>query len=261
MTARADIGVLGLGEAGSLIGADLVRAGARVLGYDPAVSQAADVPLAAGPADVGRRGLVLALTQAADALDAVRSVADDLAPDTTYADLSTASPERKRELAAVVEASGASFADVALMQSVPGRGLRTPALACGPGAEATVAVLAGLGMPIEVLPGGVGAAAARKLARSVFVKGMAAAIAESLAAGERLECADWLRGDIGRTLDGADDAMVEHLVTGSRRHAVRREHEMQAATSMLAELGVPPRIASATREWLGELAAGGRAAA
>jgi 3-hydroxyisobutyrate dehydrogenase-like beta-hydroxyacid dehydrogenase len=96
-----------------------------------------------------------------------------------------------------------------------------------------------------------GLAASRKLARSVFVKGLAAAIGESLAAGERLGCEPWLRADIERTLTAV---RVDHLVEGSRRHAGRRAQEMAAAEAMLEELGIEPRVARAARQWLVGLA-------
>ena len=99
-----------------------------------------------------------------------------------------------------------------------------------------------------------GAAAARKLARSVFAKGLAAAIGESLAAAEQLGFEDWLYADLERTLEQADAALLERLIEGSRIHADRRVEEMAAAVEMLEEAGVEPRIASASEAWLRSLA-------
>ena len=39
------------------------------------------------------------------------------------------------------------------------------------------------------------------------------------------------------------------------QHAVRRTDEMAAAAQMLADLGVPARIATASEQWLRQLAA------
>jgi len=242
--------MLGLGEAGSLIGADLARAGVHVRGWDPLVDRAEGVETTDGPAAVADGAdVVVSVNSAADSLEAARSVR--LRPGQLYADFNTASPGRKREVAALIEPTGAAFADVALMQSVPGRGLKTPALASGPGAERFATLFAEMGMPVTDGGPETGLAASRKLARSVFVKGLAAAVAESLVAGERLGCHDWLRADIARTLRAAD---VEHLVEGSRRHARRRADEMAAAEAMLEELDIEPRVAHAARQWLEELA-------
>lgn len=176
------------------------------------------------------------------------------APDQpVYADLNTASPARKRAVAEILASSPAVFADVALLGPVPGRGLRTPALVSGPGAERFAALVGPLGMPVTTVGPEVGAAAARKLARSVFAKGLAASIGEALEAADRLDCADWLHDDIERTLTDADGALLRRLIEGSRRHAPRRAEEMAAATAMLEELGVEPRIAAASEAWLRSL--------
>ena len=86
----------------------------------------------------------------------------------------------------MIEPTGAAFADVALLQSVPGRGLRTPALASGAGAARFAEHFGAWGMPVEVGTDEPGYAASRKLARSVFLKGLAAAAGEALATGEAL---------------------------------------------------------------------------
>ncbi len=114
-------------------------------------------------------------------------------------------------------------------------------------------------MPVTVVGPEPGEASARKLARSVFAKGLAASVGESLAAAERLGCEPWLHAELERTLAEADAALLKRLIEGSRAHAVRRVGEMEAAAQMLTELEVEPRIACASRDWLAELAAeGGR---
>ena len=122
--------------------------------------------------------------------------------------------------------TGASFADVALMGVVPRDGLSTPALVSGPGAQAFAARLRPLGMPVEVLGDEPGVAAARKLLRSVFMKGLAASCLESLRAARAAGCEDWMRAEIEAVLTGADAALLERLVTGSARHATRRIAEV-----------------------------------
>ena len=252
MTDPLTIAVLGLGEAGSVIAGDLTAAGARVIAYDPArpepppaVELAGEATDAAAAADV-----VLSLTSAAVAVELAETVAPVLGPDRLFADLNTAAPALKRAVAAAVEPHGASFADVALMAPVPDWGVRTPALVSGSGAERFATIFAGFGMPVTSVGREPGAAAARKLARSVFMKGQAAAIGEALAAAERLGCEEWLYADIEATLTAADGRLLRRLVEGSRLHAGRRVEEMAAAVAMLEELGVEPHVASASEAWL-----------
>jgi 3-hydroxyisobutyrate dehydrogenase-like beta-hydroxyacid dehydrogenase len=109
---------------------------------------------------------------------------------------------------------------------------------------------------MEVVDGPPGTAATRKLLRSVFYKGMAAAVIEALAAARAAGYEDWLREHIAAELAAADRTTVARLEEGSHRHALRRAHEMAAAGEMLAELAVPGRVTRASRLWLEDLAAG-----
>jgi 3-hydroxyisobutyrate dehydrogenase-like beta-hydroxyacid dehydrogenase len=253
------VAVLGLGEAGSAIAGDLVAAGASVRGFDPAAGAPAGVEVfedargAAAGSDV-----VLSVNAATVAVEVARSAVAGLGAGQVYADLNTAGAALKRTVADVVAATGAAFADVALMTPVPGRGLRTPALASGAGAEELARRLGPLGMPIEVLGGEPGAAATRKLLRSVFTKGLAAACIESTRAARAAGCEDWMRGQIADVLTGADAALLERLLTGSERHATRRIHEVRDARELLAELGVEPRVSAAAEGWLAQLEGEGR---
>jgi 3-hydroxyisobutyrate dehydrogenase-like beta-hydroxyacid dehydrogenase len=251
----AAVGMIGLGEAGSAIAVDLVAAGAAVRGWDPVASPPEGVE-AAGDARAAAAGadVVMSANSASAAREAAESVAPALREGQVFADLNTAAPALKRELAEIVGATGALFADVALIGPVPGNGLSTPALVSGPGAGAFAAALGPLGMPITEVGEDPGAAAARKLARSVFAKGLAAAIGESLAVAEQLGFEDWLYADLESTLERADGALLERLIEGSRLHAARRVDEMEAAVGMLEEAGVEPRIASASEAWLRSLA-------
>jgi 3-hydroxyisobutyrate dehydrogenase-like beta-hydroxyacid dehydrogenase len=249
------IAVLGLGEAGRRLAADLASLGAAVAGWDPAVREApAGVELAAGAAEaVAGSEVVLSVNAASAALAAAREAAPALAPGALFADLNTGAPGLKRSVAAVVEPAGAQFADVALLAPVPRRGLATPALVSGGGAGRFAAVFRPLGMPVEELGPEPGVAAQRKLLRSVFVKGLAAAVVESLEAASAAGCGDWLRASIASTLDAADASLLDRFEDGSRAHAGRRVEEMEAACDLLRELGVEPRVAAAAAAQLAAL--------
>jgi 3-hydroxyisobutyrate dehydrogenase-like beta-hydroxyacid dehydrogenase len=250
------VAMIGLGEAGSAIATGLVAAGASVRGWDPVAPAPDGVEAAATAVDaVAGADVVISANSAAVALEVAESAAATLGEGQVFADLNTAAPALKRELAKAVGPTGALFADVALIGPVPGNGLRTRALVSGDGAESFAETLGPFGMPVTVVGKEPGAAAARKLARSVFAKGLAAAIGESLAAAERLGFEDWLYADLERTLEEADGALLQRLIDGSRLHAARRVEEMAAAAGMLEEAQVEPRIASASEAWLRSLAA------
>jgi 3-hydroxyisobutyrate dehydrogenase-like beta-hydroxyacid dehydrogenase len=257
------VAVLGLGEAGAEIAADLVSTGADVAGWDPDPSRRIDGVrrCASGHEAAEGADVVLGLSSATAALAAAADCAPALGHDVLYADLNTTAPAVKVELAAIAERAGAAFADVALMAPVPGRGIRTPALASGGGAARFAGCLAPLGMPVEIVDGGPGAAATRKLLRSVFMKGVAASALECLAAADAAGCETWLRAEIERVLEDADGRLLDRLVQGSALHAARRTEEMESAAALLGELGIEPRISAAAAQVLADLASAKHAGA
>ena len=249
---RPIFAVLGLGEAGGRLAADLVAAGAEVRGYDPvSLVESAGVARMSDPeAAVAGCDIVLSVNSAAVARAVAEAARPALRPGSVFADLNTASPGLKRGLASLV--GDAAFADVALLGPVPALGLRTPALASGPGARLFAEALVPLGMPVEVVSGEAGDAAARKLIRSVFMKGLAASAIESLDAAAAAGQEGWVETEIAAVI-GTE--LLQRLVDGSRAHAVRRFDEMEAASELLVELGVDPQIARASAAVLARLAA------
>ena len=219
-------------------------------GYDPAVPGSAPDPATA----VAGCDVVLAVNSAKTAVAAASAALPALGVETIYADLNTAAPELKRELAALVGGAGARFADVALLGPVPARGLGTRALASGDGAEVFAAAFRPVGMPVDVVSDRPGDAAAMKLVRSVFMKGLAAAVVESHRAAAAGGHAEWLEGEVAEVIGRP---LLDRLLEGSRAHAGRRVDEMEAARDLLLELGVEPRVATASLDLLADLAAEG----
>jgi 3-hydroxyisobutyrate dehydrogenase-like beta-hydroxyacid dehydrogenase len=242
-----ELAVLGLGEAGGRIAADLVAVGCSVRGWDP-VARPAGIPVATdGPSAVRGAEVVLSINSAGVALEVARDVAGSLDPGAVYADCNTTSPALKHELAASVPGR---FADIALVGTVPSLGLRTPALASGAGAERFAELVRPLGMPVEIVGAEPGDAAGLKLLRSVFMKGLAAAAIESTEAARVAGAEERIRADIASVIG---EPLLERLLTGSRTHAARRVDEMQAAVDYLEALDVSPRVAAAASEWLTQL--------
>ncbi|RSM87560.1 NAD(P)-dependent oxidoreductase [Kibdelosporangium aridum] len=248
------VAVLGLGEAGGAIARDLVEAGAVVRAYDPAIPATDRMMPGASETDAATGAdLVLSVNSAKASIGALRAGAAAVGVG-IWADMNTASPGMKRQLAEIAADKAVAFAGVSIMAPVPGRGLRTPMLASGPAAAQVAEILNPLGASVQTLDGPAGLAAERKLLRSVFFKGLAAAVVEAMAAARAAGCEEWLRDNIAQELTDADQSTVDRLMDGTRRHAVRRADEMSAATDMLTELGVEPTMAGATRDFLTRLA-------
>jgi 3-hydroxyisobutyrate dehydrogenase-like beta-hydroxyacid dehydrogenase len=252
MTTKQTVTVFGLGEAGSVIAADLATAGAEVHGYDPA-----PVPTPPGVTRHDHPGpsvhgseMILALTAAGDAPEAVTQALEEIESDTVYADLSTAAPSLKEDLARTAGSRGLSFADVAIMGPVPDSGLGTPALASGPGALRYAKLINGFGGNVEVVGGAPGDAAARKLMRSIVTKGLTALILEAMeTAGARGETEE-LWQHLVELITGADQALLDRFIAGTSRHIDRRIVEMESARHLIESLGVPAPMTAATLETL-----------
>lgn len=246
------VAVFGLGEAGSLITSDLAKRQLTVVAFDPA-----EVPTPPGVkrcedpiAAVGDAECILAVTAAADSPTALNQALAAIEPGTTYADLATATPETKRELAENAAEAGVEFVDVALMGSVPGSGFATPAFASGSGAAAYARFANANGGKVEVVEGGAGEAAARKLLRSVVTKGLTALIVESLRAGEAHGASNWLWPHIVDTISRADEALLSRLLEGTPPHLERRISEMETTAEFLSSLDVDAIMTRATFELL-----------
>ena len=173
-----EVAVLGLGEAGGRIAADLVAAGctrAR-LGSRAATRRASPTRRAIARPSAALRSS-LSLTTAGYALDAATRVAGDLGDGRRL----------RRSEHGRARSSSASwrprcpcrFADVALIGTVPATGLATPALASGAAPQRFAELFRPLGMPVDVVGEHPGDAAGLKLLRSVFMKGVAAAAIEA----------------------------------------------------------------------------------
>jgi 3-hydroxyisobutyrate dehydrogenase-like beta-hydroxyacid dehydrogenase len=251
--------VLGLGEAGTIYARELAAAGFDVRGFDVrSISKPLDGVTVTTEVSEAVRGadLVVSVTTAAGALDAASSAHPHLGADAVYADLNASSPTRKAEVAKVLE--GTLFADVAVLAPVARGGLNTPALVAGSGAQRFADILAPFATSIEVIDGPAGAAAGRKLLRSIFMKALATTVLESLAAGRAAGSEDWVRNQIVAELDSGGARLVERLVTGTAAHAERRLHEMEDTREYIHELGTPDEMTSATISWLSAIRDGNR---
>lgn len=241
------VAILGLGEAGTLYSAGFLSAGWDVSGFDPG-----DVATPPGVArhDVAAHAvagadLVLSLASASVAVRAATDVVPHLREGAVFADMNSAAVAIKTAVAEIVgRRDDISFADVAVVGSVPAHGARTALVVSGDGSEAATRMFAGLGAQVEDIGGNPGDASRRKLLRSSFMKGLGALIVESTDAGLAANAEDWVRAQIAAELAG-NFAALDRLNDGTRKHAARRAVEATAAVELLDELGVSPVMARA----------------
>ncbi len=250
------IAVLGLGEVGSAFARDLLQQGIEVTGWDP---EPKDLPkglnFAASNADAAKGAdIILSANLASVATDIAKEVAAVLKAQQVFAEMNTTSPQLKKEVATIIASSGAKAVDVAIMAPVPPKGLATPVYVSGDGATAFSDAMTPLGMPVTLIEGEAGNAARHKLVRSIAYKGIAAVVIECIEAARELDMEDYARAQLASLI--ADPAMIDRFIAGSKKHAVRRQHEMEAVKELLDEIEVLPLTTEASIKRLIELQKG-----
>lgn len=251
------VAILGLGEAGAIYARGFRDAGYEVAGFDPftiigeaGIRQETQLSAALDGAE-----LVVSLVGARAAAAVASEAFGGMSAGAVYADLNTGSPALKEKLETDASDRGVLLADVAVLAPVPRSGVRTPLMASGCGAVRFSELIKAAETPVEVISGKAGEAAGRKLLRSVFMKGLAAVVIESVGAAEQVGAGDWLREQIAAELSGDARALIQRLIDGSFVHAARRAHEVADAKGYLEDLGQPTWMSDATIQWFDELLA------
>lgn len=252
------VAVLGLGEAGSRYAHDLSAAGAAVTAFDPMVSTMPEGVIgASSPAStVERADLVLSMVGGEAATEAANAALPAMRSGALFADMNTMAPQVKTDLASVAASVGVHFVDVAIMAPVPRAGAATRLLVAGSAAQQFAECFPIHETPIQVVGQSVGAAAELKLFRSVFMKGLAALVFESVAAAETSDSREWMIAELASELGDSGKQLVERLIDGTTKHAARREHEMMDAEKHLDNVGSPSWMTRGTIQWLRRIASG-----
>ena len=247
------VAILGIGEVGSTLASNLLAAGVQVSGWDPNPRNLPDgLHFAASNAEaVKGANLILSANLAAVSVDVAREVLPQLEENQVYADMNTASPGTKQAIDSLLADSPALFADVAIMAPIAPKRIRTPLLVSGNGASQFAELYSKFGSPITVLDEAAGYAAILKLVRSIFYKGLAAVVIETLEAAEKLNLDAYAREQMMTIL--RDEPMIDRFVNGSRIHARRRIHEMDTVIELLQSLDVETYSSEAARAHLIDL--------
>jgi len=263
------IAMVGFGEAAQAFVAGWQLGGSRrvrafdIKSFDPvSAASMADLYRGAGVdggADIagvlqGARQ-VFCLVTADQAVAAAREAARHLAPSALWFDGNSCSPGSKRAAAALVEAAGGRYVDVAVMAPVHPSLHRTPLLLSGDAAEVAARALRALDMRPEVVGARVGDASAVKMIRSVMVKGLEALTAECLLAARRAGVDHEVIASLQASHPHQDwPRQMAYNLERMIVHGKRRAAEMREVAATLRELAMPDRMSSATAQWQEEVA-------
>ncbi|MCG6875622.1 MAG: NAD(P)-binding domain-containing protein [Betaproteobacteria bacterium] len=254
------VAFVGFGEVAAAFARAFVAAGAQVSAYDvlldapdgPArlAARAGDTPVAFAALGEALRGAsyVFSTVTTDVAREAAQASSPHLVPGQSWIDLNATEPAVKREIAAIIEPSGAAFVEGALLGAVGVTGARTELLLGGTAGAATARTLAGdVGLNVRHYSDEVGRASTYKMLRSVFSKGLEALLIEFLAAGERAGMRAELWEEVVELLGRerfekvATNWVCSHAVAHERRW-----HEVVQVEKVLRGIGIEPVMTSAT---------------
>jgi len=252
MNMSSNLSLIGFGEAGSTF----ARAGdwpVRV--YDAQTDGPARADMWARYEGAGVTGAetatdavagtdaIFSVVTADQALLAARNVADAIANDSFFFDMNSVAPDTKRAAAAVIDAAGGRYVDVAVMAPVNPARMAVPLLVSGPYAEQGAALLADAGFTkVRVVGTEVGRASTIKMLRSVIFKGMEALTAECVLACDRAGVLDEVLGSLGAEWPALADYRLDRMMV----HGLRRAAEMDESVKTLEALGVEPLMTRGT---------------
>ena len=260
MSGRHTICLLGLGEVGSTLAADLSASGAADLAAwdwqfpdpDSIPSQhAAGLPQLrqASSAEAAAQGcsIVISAVTAAQDLAAAESVLPGLEAGAWFLDLNSVSPATKQAVADAVGRAGGRYVEAAIMSPIAPQRIAAPILAGGPHAEAFAPIARQLGFAgLRFCDSRIGKAAATKMCRSIVIKGVEAVLTEALVSARHYGVEAEVIASLQNLLPHPDwEGQARYMISRALEHGTRRAEEMREAARTAAEAGLEPLMSEA----------------
>jgi putative dehydrogenase len=244
------VAIVAQGAMGTAIAHRLVKHGARVVtcleGRSPASRARAR---AAGMDEVALDRLadadfVLSIVPPVAALPFARQMSDVIraAPrKPLFVDCNAVSPATVQEIAALIGASGAPFADGSIIGIAPKADEPSPHLYVSGEQAGRLRILAAHGLDLRVLDGPVGAASALKMAFAGISKGTIAVAMSMILAATRAGAAQALHRELAESESNVL-ASLARRIPGTFAKAYRWEAEMQEIAEFAGEDGSAAQI-------------------
>ena len=166
-----------------------------------------------------------------------------------FVDMTTADPAQIRAAAAQAAQLGIAYVDVAILGAIALTHEKTNLLGAGVGIDRALELFASAGAPLkQVEDGAAGDAAALKILRSVFTKGLEALTIECFMAAEKQGVTDKLHD----ALSDIDQASLRDFLGALIRthvvHAPRRLKEVEEAERQLRAADMPVSVLPGVRD-------------
>ncbi len=259
MAAFSRVALIGFGEVGQTLGADLLAACASVAAYDVLFARADSAPSralanirlrAAKSAQEAVRSaeLVISAVTAASDVDAAKSVVPELEKGAFYLDLNSVSPGVKQACAKIIEEAGGRYVEAAVMTPIAPKRIASSMLLGGPhGAEFQMRAAPTGFTGAKVFSPIIGQASATKMCRSVIIKGIESLLAESMLTARHYGVEKTVLDSLSDLLPAGDwEKIATYFISRTLEHGTRRAEEMREAAETVHEAGLEPLMANAT---------------
>jgi 3-hydroxyisobutyrate dehydrogenase-like beta-hydroxyacid dehydrogenase len=255
------IALIGFGEVGQTLGADLLACGTSVTAYDPLFAEPDSVPARAlvkirvkaektASDAIKNAELVISAVTAASDLDAARSVVPGLPRGAFYLDVNSVSPGMKQACSKIIDEVGGRYVEAAVMTPIAPKRIASAMLLGGPHAADFIARAQPLGFSgAKVFSHIVGQASATKMCRSVIIKGTEALLLESLVAARHYGVEKTVLDSLSDLMPVGDwEKLARYMISRALEHGTRRAEEMRESAKTVAEAGLAPLMTTATAE-------------
>lgn len=255
------VALIGFGEVGQTLGADLLASGVSVTAYDPLFTNPEAAPSRAlakirveaaktAPDAVKNAELIISAVTAASDIDAARSVVPGLPVGAFYLDVNSVSPGLKQACSEIIDHAGGRYVEAAVMTPIAPKRIASSMLLGGPHATDFIARAQPLGFSgAKAFSQIVGQASATKMCRSVIIKGTEALLLESLVAARHYGVEKTVLDSLSDLLPVGDwDRLARYMISRALEHGTRRAEEMRESAKTVAEAGLAPLMTTATAE-------------
>ena len=261
-----NICLLGFGEAGQILGADIAARGLSVCAWDvqfprassppsqaiaQAIARGSPIRVASDAQDaVQSANVVLCAVTAEQTLAAARAIAASLPPECYYIDMNSASPGVKEQAARVIHSGHGRYVEAAVMAAFPSKRLAVPIYLGGPHADRFSGLTETLGLSgAVVFADQIGPASAAKMCRSIIVKGMEALLLESMLTARHYSVDQFVLDSLDDLLPAADwGALSHYMISRAVQHGRRRAEEMQEVCRTVKATQLVPIMSSAVAQ-------------
>lgn len=198
--------------------------------------------------------ILMVAVPANKALEVSKTLKPFLKKSQLYVELSASTPKTQSEIFETLKESQVNYVDASIMGPVPVYAHKVPILASGPGSKILIEKMQPYHMNITKINEHPGSASSVKLIRSIYMKGIASLLIETLKAADTYSVSELVLESISETFDNRSFIeSMNRLVTGTAIHSERRAKELIGTIEMMEDKDLNHFMTDATKAKLEEI--------